>query len=845
MPGDVLRRLALLGRRRYGTVFAVAGVLVVGSLLAASRLRFDTDVLSLLPRDEPAVETFREALAEFGSLDVLLIVVRVPDGVVVDPYETFVDRLGSRLHGLEALGRVDYRVGDLDELLATFLPQAMLSLDAEGRAGVEAKLSDAGIAQRVRELRRLVAMPQALALKPLIQLDPAGLAEVVLARLERSQAGLALDWTSGYFLSRDQRMLLLLARPARPPQDLEFARALVAAVEAEIAAATAQWEAIAGAGSPPPPVELAGRYLVALSDDAVIRGDVLLNTLSSLAGVLLLFLFAFRRFGPLLYAFVPLAAGLALTFGFSAVAFGALSSATSGVAALLIGLAIDFVIVSYGRYAEERRAGSGLEAALGAMTGSSGRAVVIGAITTTATFWSFGVTGFPGLRQMGYLTGTGILFCMAAVFLLLPAMLARNEDRHRHRASEPRLYLHGFGAVALVRASLRRPRAALALGLVLTLGAVALASRLTFDDSVQSMRPPDSRSVQLRDEVARRFGSGFDHMMIVLSAPTLEEVLDLAARAAEGAERLVAVGDLTGFEAVTSLVPPRARQAEALVWLAAGRAGPLDVERIRAAFGRGLAAEGLREEPFRRGLDVLVAALSLAEPIAVEQMERSEGGRRLLERYLRHTPQGWKSVVYLYPPPQVWRRQPPPRAERLAEELGPGAVLVGANVLGKVMRRRVFHDAFLAGALGFVLVALLLWLDFRRLRETLLALLPLCAGIAWMLGAMAALSVAMNFMNIFVTTMVIGIGVDYGLHMIHRCRELHGAPPERLAAGLGETAKAIALAALTTIVGFGSLSLSHYPGLRSMGLVAVLGALSTGLVAVTLLPAYLSLRAPK
>jgi predicted RND superfamily exporter protein len=115
-------------------------------------------------------------------------------------------------------------------------------------------------------------------------------------------------------------------------------------------------------------------------------------------------------------------------------------------------------------------------------------------------------------------------------------------------------------------------------------------------------------------------------------------------------------------------------------------------------------------------------------------------------------------------------------------------------------------------------------------------------GIVWMLGGMVALGESMNFMNVFVTTMIIGIGVDYGIHMIHRYREVAGGSDETFDSGLVETGKAIVLAALSTTVGFGSLSLSHYPGLQSMGKSAILGALSTALVAITVLPAYMSLR---
>jgi hypothetical protein len=108
---------------------------------------------------------------------------------------------------------------------------------------------------------------------------------------------------------------------------------------------------------------------------------------------------------------------------------------------------------------------------------------------------------------------------------------------------------------------------------------------------------------------------------------------------------------------------------------------------------------------------------------------------------------------------------------------------------------------------------------------------------------MALLGIELNFMNIFVTTMIIGIGVDYGLHVVHRYREARGAGSQELERRLVETGNAVVVAALSTVAGFGSLVFSHYPGLRSMGLVAILGAAFTALVAITVLPALLAWRA--
>jgi len=162
-------------------------------------------------------------------------------------------------------------------------------------------------------------------------------------------------------------------------------------------------------------------------------------------------------------------------------------------------------------------------------------------------------------------------------------------------------------------------------------------------------------------------------------------------------------------------------------------------------------------------------------------------------------------------------------------------VLASTVVVSAELRRIVWSDAARAALLGALAVYLLMWADLGSHRMALLALAPLGAGLIWMLGTMAVLGIQVNFMNIFVMTMIIGIGVDYGIHLLHRWLEA-GADP----GALSETAKAVAVAALTTVAGFGSLVLSHFPGLRSVGAAAILGAAFSALASVTLLPAMLA-----
>jgi predicted RND superfamily exporter protein len=837
--------LFLAAGRRPLRVFGATAAILVLSLAAASRLHFDPDVLRLLPAKNPDVLLFRETLERFGSADYFVAGVRVPEGAPLDPYEGFADLLAERMQASGLFSVVEHRIGEPEDLLSEFLPRAALFLDEGGRQRLAARLDEAAIRGRAADLRRLLETPQAVAWKQLIKLDPLGVADVFLDRVGGSRGPLAVDWTSGRYLSRDHRLLLVLGKPLGNPQDLEFNKRLRAAVSAEVDAARAGWDELAeDSVATPPEVFFGGRYMIVLDDSGLIARDVIVNAATSLIGVLGLFYLAYRRASLLLLVFSPLACGLAITFGFSALAVGVLASTTAGVAALLVGLGDDFVIVLYGRYLHERQRGMPHEAALRSMGGATARGVILGAVTTAATFYAFLITDFTGLWQMGLIVGTGILFCLLAVLVLVPAMIGWSEAHHRKHDREPPLHLFAFGIEHLARLSVRQPRVVLGVALAVTLAALAALPRLKFDDNVEALRPRGNRGVLALEEIKNHFGTGFDSMSLVLEAPTLDGVLALAGRASTEGRALVAAGRLGGFDAVTSVLPPVESQRQSIDWLARERAGGrLDPERVKATFVAAVEAEGLRAEPFAHGLDLLTRTLTPIEPLTRDAVLALPQGRSLLDRYLRETPRGWTSVVQVYNLPGRPKREVPEAALELAERVGPGARLTGMNVLSRGLRFEVRRDAAVSAAIGLALVVVLLWVDFREWRSVLLALVPLALGIVWMIAAMVALDLHMNFMNIFVITMIIGIGVDYGIHVIHRYREEAAQPDGDLEAAIEETARGVFLAALTTIVGFGSLATSHYPGLISMGAVSILGTLATALIAILVIPAWLTWRA--
>lgn len=828
LPRQLPLHLVRFGRSHPRVVVAGAAVTWIVALLLASGVQVETDILSLVPRNNPVVEGFRTTIERFGSVDTLLVVIHLEEERPLETTIGFADRLALSLRDWDDIDWVEYRVDRTAEAALPLLDRATLFLEPTELDELLAGLDDEGLEATAVRLRAQLMAPQSLVIKDFLRLDPVGLLPRILGKVRFGGVGVRVDPDTGCLIDDGRRFLLMMAKPVRPAQDLEFDRYLVTSVEELVDAVSRDWIEESGERSAPR-VEFTGGYVVALDDARLITSDMVVGLVSSLAGVMVLFLLAFRSRAALVYAFFPLVTGLALTFAFGAVALGRINSLTSAFGGLVIGLGIDFVIVLYARYIEERQRGTCHTEAVDAMGRFTGVGVLLGAVTTAATFYSFLVTDFVGLRELGLLTGTGILLLVVTVYLMLPAMLTLIQQKIR--LDRP-LCLRSFGADILCRAALSRPRRTIIVGLILTALLAVGVRRLGWDDDFRNMRSGDNRAIELRQEVMDAFDLRFSPMVLRFDGADEAEVLAKCRAILPELENLVDGENLVGVDTIADVVPPERVQRELIARLDA--AEPF-LEGLDVRFEAALRKAGLNPRAFQQGIDHLVTALSRREPLSLSDLNGTPLAR-VVERYVAEGDGEVSSAIYCYPPVGEWRRGASPALQELLAR-HPGAVLAGPNVISAELRKIVWDDAVAAAILGIVIVFALMWADLGSPFRALLALVPLFVGMVWMLGGMALIGLRLNFFNIFVLTMIVGIGVDYGIHLLHRWNESGGDPT-----AISETAKAIAVAALTTMVGFGSLVLSHYPGLRSVGGTAILGALSTAVLSITLLPVLLSMK---
>lgn len=152
---------------------------------------------------------------------------------------------------------------------------------------------------------------------------------------------------------------------------------------------------------------------------------------------------------------------------------------------------------------------------------------------------------------------------------------------------------------------------------------------------------------------------------------------------------------------------------------------------------------------------------------------------------------------------------------------------------------RAFAQAFLLALVG-IIVALLVLL--RSVKYTLLVLLPLLLSSLFTATFTVLLDVPFNFANIIALPLLLGLGIDSSLHMVHR--SINNELVSEILIHTS-TARAIFYSALTALVDFASLMFSSHRGTASMGIMLTVGLAFTLICTLVILPALLRVPATR
>jgi predicted RND superfamily exporter protein len=767
------------------------GFVAAAAASGAARLKLDPDITRLLPSSYGSVRDVESLRERFGGVGNVVLLVR---GGSAEARRSFADRISKELEGLPTVRSVDAKLP-----LEFFEDRALYFLD---RSDLET------VADRLEARRRYELSRAQLDLDdsppPPVELDH--LRTKYEARI-REASGVG-GVRSAYHES--ERELALFVRPTELASNLDFARRVVADVEGVLARHPP------ASFDPHLTVDLTGRYKKRVDLQAVLGRDLALTSVLASLLVLAYVALHFRRLSAAILVTLPLALGLELAYGVAGVAFGTLNVLTAFIGAILLGIGIDNGIHLLGRYHEIRRVVSDPERAIFEAFGETGRVTLAAALTTATAFGGLAFSDFLAFRQFGALAASGVLLVLFSYLTLLPALLGLGTrylpSLVEGRSRELRLP----GVPRLRRAAPVLLFAAGALGLMLASRAPALVFNADFAALDRAPLP----SFQLDAEVTKLLGHS--QTPLVFLADDDAHARAVAAKLRQRSSELGSRAVIGNVLALPDLVPE-------------GQSEKVEVvDRIRRAMAR-MPLDAL--EPKERERAERLSRMAEARPFTAKDLPRS-----VSDLFASKADDGAPGAFVLaYPTVSM---SDGPAVRELSRQLrhvevehgrplsAAGEPMVLADILDVVTR-----DVPRVLSITTLLVTLCLWLTAGSLGAALLALAPAVGTFVVTAGLLPVLGLELNYLNMIILPILLGIGVDDGLHVVTRVSE--GEPLEVVWSNTGWN---IFGAILTDIFGFGVLAFAEHPGLASFGKVAVVGLLVNLVACVIVLPAFLAVR---
>jgi hopanoid biosynthesis associated RND transporter like protein HpnN len=878
----LLHRLAAI-IARYRGWFIYPQVLLFGvCLMFTSRnLELQTNPDDLVSTGEDYVQHWQELEAEFEVREDLVTLVESDD---LEKNRQFVERLGARLEeetdffnsiyykkdlralgdkGLLFLSEEQLRsllrgLTDYEELIGTFqqvtnLASLFVEVDQRMRSSPPEEAEGHPLIAAVPAMRRIVDQGVDSIIRPGIPPSP-GLT-TLFAEGAETVPGDYLQFGEGRFYV----VTCSVVPGASERGAILRLRELVMETQMEVSGVN---------------VGVTGQPVLRYEEMRQARGDTTLASWVALSIVALTFILCYNEVKRPLKATACLVVGIGYTLGFTTLTIGHLNLLTITFIPILIGLAIDFGVHLITRFEEELREGRSRRTALEKALVVSGSGICTGGLATAAAFLAMTFTGFRGIREMGFISGGGLLVCLVPMLTMLPALLLQGKPEGPRLAPSTRK-ARRTRRETFERSWLDRPRTVVGIGLALTLLAGSQMHRLRFDFNLLNLQSQGLSAIVFERKMQESPSRSV--LACLITADSIDEAIALENR----------VRELDSVVAVTSVAPLLAgdqqnkldlvrqiREVASTLRLAPMDAGPVSLsalDRGLESFNEALVGaiyevgrageEGLKQElrdlresvfDWRNALasDASGAGLrqltyyqqalftDLATTLqALKQQEfrtpltTEDLPAALRSRFVGRT---GKYLLQVYPRENVWDRGP---QEAFVNDLR----AIDPTVTGPPVRFYEFTSLlksnFQRAALYALLtIILMLLLHFRNVVCMLLALLPVLVGIVWTLGAMAVLGMPFNPANVISLPLLIGIGVSSGVHILNRFTE------EKHPSILGKsTGKAVMVSALTTATGFGSLMLAEHAGIASLGKVMAMGAALCMVAALTVLPAALLL----
>lgn len=668
--------------------------------------------------------------------------------------------------------------------------------------------------------------------------------------------------SDGYLFSRDFNMMFFFVQPRNYVDEITYLKPFMTDISKACNRALQSHPDLKGKIK----IAYTGMPAHVLTETEIIYSDVGSAGLASVVIVTLVLLIGFRSIKKTIIGVIPTVTGLVISLGLITIINGKLNLISSSFLAVLFGIGIDFGIYLLQRTEEELGNGLSQNDAIYKAVVLTSRSIISGGITTSLAFFALYLSSFQGYSELGMAAGIGLVVVLFTTFLMMPTLLMLIPI-------EPRDYHIKETVTETVKLERKKVHLVIiGVGVLITIASIIATTRIKMDYNVLKMMPSNSESTIYQQKMEDNSDYKMSFAMItdkslknlkaitdkVKNMPTVSKVDSLAELIPADQDEKIKVikkyKPILGNFRIT-LKDNNQGSADYIAVLDQMSAFFEDAQEKAFAGGQTKLVEQI--DSLMKSMDAVKARLSKdkngmeltrTKKFEKELFNNIEKGTQIIRESFNpskiteetfpkeiisrfKSPQG-TYVAMVSPKGSIWDIDFLDKFVNDLKKVTPN--VTGFPVTHRVYVRQAASAVIEAMMWSFIVILILLVFDFRKVNEVLLALMPLIIGMLWLQLALFVLRIDYNVANIAGLPLLLGLGIVYGLRMVHRWRE---DKTITAFAATRTTGKGLAFAALAIMVGLFSIVPARHNGVSAFGEILLIGIISCVFTALIILPA--------
>jgi len=793
-------------------ILIITGLVLVYAfaLYLSFNLNLDEKITTMLPDKDSEVEDFIFAIDNLPIMDALYIDVRVNSDIHMETAKKTADHIFEALGDSAFFKDVLYKISadDLVNLVELMDHKKKFLTSESDLSEIKSSLKPEAFPLIFSEIKRDLMGPAGLFSVQTIRKDPLKINEKIMKKLEPFKAMAAgIKITEGRITSVNGKHILMVAHPQSPAVDTVKGKAMMDFLN-NLRKNHETEEVNIG---------FSGAHVATLDNSLTIQKDVKRTlTALSLAIIIIGALFFRQKFFVILI-FFPACFGLTLASAIISFFNHEVSAIAIGCGAVLVGITVDFGIHLLFHLDQTDQTG---EKEASKLFSTMSRPLATCSGTTAIALFSLLFSSIPGQRQMGLFAGTGViiaaLFAGLGLVYFLPPFPKRN--------SKPLIDI--VKICSTLFSTKKKNRKMIFMGVILLFMISSLGiPKFKFQGNISDLNHLTPR-VQMDSDIFMETWGNTTAVTVLVQADTIQEALEKNDLFYDLSKELELKGEINKTSSLAEILPSiKTQKKNKKMWEDLWT--PIMVEKTRKLFEIEGSRIGFASNTFAPFFENIEVSPSFIKP----EDFRNTAIRDLIDSRIVLTDQGKTVVVTTF---ETLPGSDMADLKTIFKRAIPGIVVFDQGHFTRHMAGKVSAEFIKISLIAVFAIFFTLVLFMKDLRMVFIAVLPIMAGGYLTIGFLGLFNIPINLISILFIVFVFGVGVDFGVFMIHqRVKDIN---EDGEGNNLAVTCGSVIICAMTTIVAFLCLMAAEHQALRSIGAAGFIGMLSCLLICLVFIP---------